>query len=383
MKRSTRLAAVAGLALASSAALAAPASASGPASKPASRPGNHSGQAVFVQTDDPAGNTVVAYDRAADGALIQAGSFGTGGRGGVLAGSVVDHLASQGSLSYDSRHHLLYAVNAGSDSLSVFRVHGDRLTLRQVIGTGGSFPVSVTVHDDLVYVVNARDGGSIQGFATVGDRLVRVGAWHQALGLDVTQTPEFTHTPGQVLFSPDGRQLLVTTKGNGSAVDVFAISRFGAPSAAVVNPEPGLVPFAATFDPAGHVLLSEAGPNAVAAFRLTRAGTLVPISTAATGGAATCWVVRAGNHVYASNAGSATITTVAISPAGELSKVADTSTGAGTVDAAVSSDGRYLYVQTGAAGTVDEFRINADGSLTAIGSVVVAGAVGGEGIAAL
>ena len=42
--------------------------------------------------------------------------------GGILAGSVVDHLASQGSLSYDPRHALLYAVNAGSDTISVFAV---------------------------------------------------------------------------------------------------------------------------------------------------------------------------------------------------------------------------------------------------------------------
>ncbi len=52
------------------------------------------------------------------------------------------------------------------------------------------------------------------------------------------------------------------------------------------------------------------------------------------------------------------------------------------MDAAASSDGRYLYVQTGVQGTVDTFRVGPKGSLTAIGSVVVPGAVGGEGIAA-
>ena len=59
------------------------------------------GGSLFVQTDDPAGNTVVAYDRAADGKLHDAGAYPTGGRGGVLDGSVVDHLASQGSLRLD------------------------------------------------------------------------------------------------------------------------------------------------------------------------------------------------------------------------------------------------------------------------------------------
>jgi phosphoribosylformylglycinamidine (FGAM) synthase-like amidotransferase family enzyme len=45
-------------------------------------------------------------------------------------------------------------------------------------------------------------------------------------------------------------------------------------------------------------------------------------------------------------------------------------------------DGQFLYVQTGGNGIVDEFHVNTNGSLTGIGSVTVAGAVGGEGIVA-
>src|SRR5664280_2018502 len=106
---------------------------------------------LFVQTDNTAGNQVVAYDRANDGTLTQAGVYATGGLGGALAGSVVDHLASQGSLAYDRENRLLYAVNAGSNTVAVFAVFGDRLALRQVIGSGGPFPVSVTVNDCLLY----------------------------------------------------------------------------------------------------------------------------------------------------------------------------------------------------------------------------------------
>ena len=39
---------------------------------------------VFVQTDNPVGNQVVAFDRAADGTLTQAGVYNTGGTGGAL-----------------------------------------------------------------------------------------------------------------------------------------------------------------------------------------------------------------------------------------------------------------------------------------------------------
>ena len=73
-----------------------------PAFASASNPGSSgSGHAVFVQTDNTAGNRVMAYQRAADGTLTPAGSYATGGRGGILAGSVVDHTASQGSLTGD------------------------------------------------------------------------------------------------------------------------------------------------------------------------------------------------------------------------------------------------------------------------------------------
>ncbi len=110
---------------------------------------------VFAATDATDGNTIVAYTRTAAGGLQQAGSYPTGGKGGILTGSVVDHLASEGSLAYDRQAGLLYAVNAGSNTISVFAVHGDRLALRQVIGSGGQFPVSIAVHGHLVYVLNA------------------------------------------------------------------------------------------------------------------------------------------------------------------------------------------------------------------------------------
>ena len=64
-----------------------------------------------------------------------------------------------------------------------------------------------------------------------------------------------------------------------------------------------------------------------------------------------------------------------------LTPLGNTATHGGTVDAA-SAGGRYLYVQTGAEGIVDEFKVEANGSLTALGSVTVPGAVGGEGIVA-
>jgi 6-phosphogluconolactonase (cycloisomerase 2 family) len=337
--------------------------------------------AVFVQTDNTSGNHVIAYRRAPDGTLRPAGSYATGGVGGVLAGSVVDHLASQGSLSYDPWHSLLYAVNAGSDTVSVFAVSGDRLALRQVVRSGGSFPVSVAVHGDLVYVLNALGGGSLQGFRVLGGFLLPIPGSDRALGLDPTASPQFTNTPGQAAFTPDGSQLVVTTKANGNDIDVFGVGFGGQLSAVpVVNSEPGAVPFAINFDPYGHLLIAEAGTNALATFSLAANGTVGLLDAVPTGQSATCWVASAGGFFFASNAGSGNESGFTSSPGGQLTLLGDTATDGGTVDAAAA--GRFLYVQTGAAGIVDEFIVQAGGSLTEIGSVTVPGAVGGEGIVA-
>jgi DNA-binding beta-propeller fold protein YncE len=339
---------------------------------------------VFVQTDNPLGNQVVAYDRAADGTLTQAGVYNTGGKGGVLEGAVTDHLASQGSLAYDSQHRLLIAVNAGSDTVSVFGVSGDRLSLRQVIDSGGSFPASVAVRRGLVFVLNAEGEAALQGYSVVGGRLVRLPGANRSLGLSATEAPRFTHTPGQVAFSPDGRQLLVTTKGNGSAIDVFLVRPRGRLSAdPVVNSLPGEVPFAVTFDEGGRLLVAEAGTNALASFTLNADGTVTKLDAVGTGQAATCWVVGAGGFFFTSNTGSGSVSRFQEALDGGLALLGNTATHAGTVDASITPDGRFLYAQTGGEGLVDEFEIGPGGSLSPIGSLTVPGAVGGEGIVSL
>src|SRR5690242_13666992 len=353
MKATIRIAGTAGLALAASALIAGPASASTTAANGAG--------AVFAMSDNLSGNTVVAFDRGANGGLHQAAVYPTGGLGGQLVGSVVDHTASQGALALDRASGLLYAVYAGSDTVTVFDVHGDRLGKRQVISSGGAFPVSIAVHGNLVYVLNARNGGSIQGFLRLGRTLVKVPGWHRALGLDPAATPEFTHTPGQIAFTPDGSRLVVTTKAGSNAIDVFSVDRLHGPSARpVVNVEAGAVPFAVAFDAGGHLVVAEAGTNAVATFAVNRDNSLTPLATASTGQAATCWIVGTGGAVYAGNAGSGNLSGYRVARSGSLTSQGTFATGAGQVDVAAPPDGRYLYAQTGASGGVVALRVNRD-----------------------
>jgi 6-phosphogluconolactonase (cycloisomerase 2 family) len=338
---------------------------------------------VFVQTDGLATNQVVAYDRAADGTLTWSATYDTGGQGGQLNGSAVDHLASQGSLTYDAANGLLYAVNAGNNTVSVFAVDGDQLSLRQVVSSGGTFPVSIATSGRLVYVLNAGGVGSISGFRVAGGELHPIQGSTRSLGLSIpTDTNQFTHTPGQVAFSPDGSQLIVTTKASSNAIDVFALDPNGRTSTPVVNSEPGTVPFAVSFDPVGHLLVAEAGTNALATFSLAADGTATPLDAVGTGQTATCWVAPAQGYFFAANAGSASLTGFEAAPNGQLTDLGNTTTDPGTVDASASSGGQFLYVQTGGNGVVDEYTVNANGSLNEIGSVTVPGAAGGEGIVA-
>jgi 6-phosphogluconolactonase (cycloisomerase 2 family) len=385
MKRTWKLVCALGAGVAATALFAAPATAAPGQHHPARSERSGHG-AVFVQNDDVHGNTVVAYHRTRAGGLTEVGRYATGGKGGVLSGSVVDHLASEGSLAYGSASHLLYAVNAGSNTITTFAVHGDRLVRRQVLPSGGAFPVSIAVHGHLVYVLNARDGGSISGYLQLAGALIPIPSWHRSLGLDTSapgQPDEFTSTPGQIGFTPDGRTLLVSTKNGGNTVDAFRVGIFGPAPRPVITSLPGTVPFGFDFDSRGHLVLTEAGTNAVVTFAVRRSGALSQLDSSPTGQAATCWIVAAHGNLYASNAGSATVSRYTTSRSGALTAHGTAATDAGTVDAAGSSDGRYLYVQAGAAGIVDAYRINANGSLTATGSVTVPNAAGAEGIVAL
>lgn len=341
--------------------------------------------AVFVQTDNLAGNQVVAYDRAANGTLTAAGAYNTGGNGGQLLGSAVDHTASQGSLAYDPVNSLLYAVNAGSNTVSIFSVRGDELSLRQVIGSGGTFPVSVAVDGNLVYVLNALNGGSIQGYVNFWGHLFPLPGSYRNLNLAIPSNDnQFTSTPGQVAFSPNGSQLIVTTKGSGNSIDVFGVGRFGelSPSPVINTQAPSTVPFALTFN-AGHLVVANAGPSTVSTFTLNPNGSLSPIDSVGTGAAASCWVAPAQGFLYTSNAGSASVSGLQPAANGQLTLLSPaTGTDPGTVDASASLGGQYLYVQTGGNGIVDEFQVNTNGSLAEVGRVTVPDAAGGEGIVA-
>ena len=339
---------------------------------------------VFVQTNELTGNQIVVFDRAADGRLTRAGAYPTGGRGGAaLPGTESDRLASQGSLVYDPAHRLLIAVNAGSDTVSAFRVRGDRLRLEDVLPSGGQFPASVGVHGDLAYVLNSGGTGIVQGFRIGSHGLEPITGSARSLGLANTSPPNFLMSPGQVGFTPDGQKLIVTTKTSGSAIDVFQVGSDGRLSATpVVNPSATPVPFAFTFSPAGRLVMGEAGTSSVTTYRIQPGGTLTDPKSQSDGQVALCWIEPVRGFYYVSNTGNNTLSGYRISRDGQPSLLQPSgiaaTTDPGPIDLASSDN--FLYAETGS-GTVHEYDVRSDGSLAPLGTVTGLPA-GIEGIAA-
>src|SRR5215472_7016740 len=332
--------------------------------------------AVYVLANQAA-NSVLVFSRAVDGTLSLSGSFATGGAG---AGTGVDPLGSQGSMVVGRWPRRLFAVNAGSNDVSVFAVDGLNLRLLDRASSGGTQPVSVAVHEDLVYVVNGGGTPNIQGFHVEpsSGRLIQISGSSQPLPGGASAGP------GQIGISPDGDVLLVTEKGT-NQIDTWTLTDDGFPVNGKVIASHGAVPFGFTFVRGNVALITEAKPSAVSSYETNDDGTLDLVTgTVPDNGAANCWIEATKNNRYAfvTNTGTGTISSYLIASDGSLSLLNATAavTGPGTapIDFALSNDSHFLFVRLGTKGTVTAFGVESDGSLTPLGTVsgVPAGAQG-------
>lgn len=347
---------------------------------------NHAAHAVFVMTNDADANQVIAFQRDPNGTLENPRRFGTDGRG---SGGTVDPLASQGSLTLSTDGAWLFAANAGSGSVSVFRVNGAQLELTDRVATEGSEPNSVAQLGSLVYVLNTAGSSSVVGFNLNNGRLVRIPNSLRLLSGNAVAS-------GSVAFSPDGQFLIVTEKATNN-LDVFKVRSDGSLSQATITDSVGPGAFSAGFTRKDVVVVSETGsggPNssAISSYSVQSNGTLTPISSSVpTLGSANCWnvVTPDGRFVYVSNAGSGSISGFAIGSGGALTPLPGTilalnPSGSSNIDITVSSDGKFLYTLNAGTGTVGMFAIQpTNGALTDLGTAgSLPAAEGLNGIAA-
>ena len=314
--------------------------------------------AVYALTNQTSGNAVAVFSRAADGMLAAAGSAATGGTG---TGS---GLGSQGALALSDDGRWLFAVNAGSNEVSAFRVGPAGLSLTSLAGSGGTRPIGLTVHGSLLYVLNGGGDGALAAIPGASRALSGAGVG-----------------PAQVAFSPDGLWLIVTEKTT-NLLDVYAVGPDGVVTGRTSYASAGGTPFGFAFGHRDELFVSEAAGSA-SSYVLGVSGGVAAVSGAvATHQGAPCWLVvtRDGRFAYTANAQGASISGFAVGVDGSIELLDPTgltaSVNRGNTDLALSVNSRYLYQLDGS--SIFGFQVQADGHLAPAGTVVglPAGTVG-------
>ena len=323
--------------------------------------------ALYTQTNDPAGNVVQKFDRNARGELEPAGTFSTGGIGLATLGG------RQGAVELSDDESTVYAVNAGSNTVSVLRVTESGLALEDVVASGGTAPASVDERDGRVWVLNSGGMPNVTAFRASDRSLSPIAGGSRNLPGAVGAA--------QVTASPDGERLVVTERLS-NRLDTLALDEAGRPGAPVVIPSDGVVPFGFAFGHRGDVIVSEAGSASISSYRVDADGALSAITAALpVGFGAPCWVAVSpnGKLAYTGNA-SGSISGFGVAPDGSLEPIGTTLV-ASPRDLDFSRNGRFLYaVSPGNAATggrVTGYRVTSDGSLEQVTSVPAAAGLTG------
>ena len=369
--------------------------------------------AVYTQTNDPAGNSVVVFNRSAKGTLQKREVVSTGGNGSIQSvgcGPGCPILDSQNAVVANSGR-LVFAVNAGSDTVTSFRETPSGLKRVSTVSSGGDMPESLALHGNLLYVLNVASR-NIYG--------LRIGPNGQLTALGSSRPlanaapPDHSADPRVIGFKPNGKVIVVTDLAGGfdtgppppGRIETFVVGSDGKAGPAVSHPSSDGFPFGFAFDNTGHLVVSNvhdpAGliPGSVSTYNVTDSGAVTPIDTKPSGGVLPCWVVitNDGRFAYVVNTGAGLpgpVTYFRLSPKGKLTPLSPPAASAAgeflRTDAALSRDSKFLYVLSpgfGPPGTspshIDEYKLGANGRMTLIGATP-AGAnlgVGATGLAA-
>ncbi len=339
--------------------------------------------AIYAMTNDASNNQVVVLARGSDGRLTPAGSFPTGGTGsGTFENSANGLiLGEQSPNNLNGSNKYLYATNAGSDDITVFRTTHDGLEITDREPSGGDHPISVTVHDNTLYVLNGGASNCSGGAPTIS-------------GFRISPRGELTPIPGstrpvsggansgcaQISFTKDGGVLVVTQR-QADKIDTYLVDKgTGLASGPIVNETTGVGPFGFSFTQRGQLLTTEnfgAVPlqGGAASYEVGRDGVLAPLGpTTRNGRSDTCWLVNTddGRYAYTTNFQSGDISSFRVEPDGTLILLNPTAAiiGIGASDEALSGNSRYLYARNAVQGTISVFEVENDGSLTRVQDIL-------------
>jgi hypothetical protein len=350
--------------------------------------------AVYFMTNDAKGNFIVASAIGADGKITPTNAVYTGGKGGHGAAASgdagPDPLFTQDSVKVGN--NFLFAVNAGSNSLSMFKINELEPTELRLVGmpvdTQGDFPVAVAFSSkmNLACVVN---GGAADGVACFNvdenKGLVPVPNTIRALSLNQTTPPTGPpNTVSDIIFSEDDTKLLVSVKGipptpgRISAFDVNPVDCSLSETSVDSTPsQGGVVPFSMTNIPGKNAVLNTDAAVGFAFYdfsqgaNATATSTIVPIE----GQGATCWSnfsPKTGTF-FLTDIVTSTVTEVKVDDnlAGSIVKQYPLTAGSGTIDNAIATinGNDFLYVLSANATSIDVMSLAAAGQATKLQTV--------------
>lgn len=316
------------------------------------RGGAHSNTYLYTETNEAGVNSILVLTTKKNGQLVVEAKVAAGGKGTGV------RLGSQGALAFSDDREWLFAVNAGSNSISSFKVgNNGELRLTSTISTRGNTPVSVSVHNRLLYVLN-RGTDNISGFRIASNgALSYIEGSTQALSGTAVDAP-------QVSITPDGNWVVVTEKAT-NILGTFRIKNDGSINPGKFSNAAAPTPFGFDFS-RGYIIVSNAVGGAAGAGSASSHVIKNDGSASSVNGAvgnqqgAPCWVAttKYGRFAYVANTASNTVSSYYVSPFGALylihAQAGDTDPGA--ADLVVTRDNGYVYVLTSGAHTVNGFR---------------------------
>jgi 6-phosphogluconolactonase len=341
-------------------------------------------QQLYTQTSETV-NTVVHFARQADGTLQRRETAATGGTGtnAVRANGTPgpNSLGSQYSVIISGDGQQLFVANGGDASISVMAVDAatGNVSLRKTTRTAVATPNSLAFRNGVLYST-FRGATQLAAYRLQADgALAPIGAYDITAGTGLAAA---NIAPTQVVVSPDGKWVAVSTGTASNAVVTYPVNADGTLGAPVVSNNQFATPFAGGFVPgvSGAPVYLSTGITGVSltSYTLGANGRLTQLNQAvASGVGAPCWLSIApnGRFAYVGN-GSGSISSYAIAANGavtllrsiaaeEPSVLAGVSSVAG--DSWISPDSRFLYSTYLGADKVVTYSIGADGSLTKLG----------------
>ena len=329
-----------------------------------SREGNNE-HYLYTESNAVEKNEILVYKIRHDGSLYFAGSTMSGYSG------TGKPLGSQGALELDKNHKWLFAVNAGSNSVSSFKVHEDgSLTLAHTESSKGKTPVSLSVHDNMRYVLN-RGSDNIHGFwIGSGGTLTDIEGSTQSLSGTAVDAP-------QISFTPNGDWIAVTEKAT-NIISTFKVKLDGSVNKGIFTASIGKTPFGFEFSRSRFMIVSNAvggGAGAGSATSYITGNNGVPKNingAIANFESAPCWVAvtKHGRFAYITNTASNNISSYYVDSQGALYLVQKEAakTDGGPLDIVVAENNYFVYELNSKSNTIGGYYRKLMGELEFISS---------------